>query len=202
MILKQLTNKKMFYDKFAKGYDKALAPFEKYFLNKWRAETLSYLPKNARILEIGAGTGLNFKHYPNCTHAVASEISIKMLEVAKTKTSTIELIQTNAENLPFPDNSFDAAFATLVFCSIPDTQKAFAELQRVLKDKDKIILLEHVRPKGLLGYIFDVLNLFTVAWFEDYFNRKTAKLAEESGLKILDVKSKALGIVNLIICEV
>lgn len=192
----------MFYDKFAKGYDKALAPFEKSFLGRWRAEALSYLPDNARILEIGAGTGLNFKHYPNCKHAVASEISIKMLETAKLKTSKIELIQTDAEILPFPDDSFDAAFATLVFCSIQNPQKAFAELQRILKAKDKIILLEHVRPNGLLGYVFDVLNVLTVAFFEDHFNRQTAKLAEESGLKIVDVKSKAFGIVNLIICEV
>ncbi len=192
----------MLYDKFAKGYDKALAPFENWFLNKWRAETLSYLPENARILEIGAGTGLNFKHYPNCQHAVVSEISIKMLEVAKTKTTSINLIQTDAENLPFPDNSFDAAFATLVFCSIPNPKKAFAELQRVLKAKDKIILLEHVRPNGLFGYFFDVLNVLTVALFEDHFNRQTAKIAEESGLKIIEIKKKSFGIINLIICEV
>ena len=192
----------MIYDKFAKGYDKAFAPFEKQFLDKWRAETLSYLPENARILEIGAGTGLNFKHYPKCRHAIAGEISIKMLEFANTKTSAIDLVQTDAENLPFPDNYFDAAFATLVFCSIPNPKKAFAELRRVLKAKGKIILLEHIRPNGLFGYFFDVLNVFTVALFEDHFNRQTAKIAEDSGLKILDVKQKAVGTVNLIICEI
>lgn len=192
----------MTYDKFAKNYDKAFAPFEKRFLEKWRAETLSYLPENAKILEIGAGTGLNFKHYPKCRHAVASEISIKMLEVAKTKTTTIDLLQTDAEQLPFPDNYFDAAFATLVFCAIPNPKKAFAELRRVLKAKDKIILLEHVRPNGLFGYFFDVLNVFTVTLFEDHFNRQTAKIAENSGLKIIEIKKKAFGVVNLIICEV
>jgi ubiquinone/menaquinone biosynthesis C-methylase UbiE len=192
----------MLYDKFAQYYDKVLAPFEKLFLDKWRQETLSYLPENAKILEIGAGTGLNFKHYPSCQRFIASEISIKMLEVAKTKKNSIELIQTNAEKLPFPDNSFDVAFATLVFCSIPNPQKAFAELQRVLKVNGKIILLEHIRPNGLLGYFFDVLNVFTVALLDDHFNRQTAELARESGLKILELKQKAFGIVNLIICEV
>ncbi|MDQ3633517.1 MAG: methyltransferase domain-containing protein [Acidobacteriota bacterium] len=192
----------MIYDKFARGYDKALAPFENWFLDKWRVETLSYLPENSKILEIGAGTGSNFKHYPNCRHAVASEISIKMLKVAQLKTTTIDLLQTDAENLPFPDNSFDAAFATLVFCAIPNPKKAFAELQRVLTAKDKIILLEHVRPNGLAGYFFDVLNIFTVALFEDHFNRNTARIAEDSGLKIVELKQKAFGIVNLIICEV
>ena len=106
----------MIYDKFAKGYDKAFAPFEQRFLANWRKETISYLPENSRILEIGAGTGANFRFYPNCRHAVASEISFKMLEFAKEKTDFIELVQTTAETLPFAENTFDAAFATLVFC--------------------------------------------------------------------------------------
>ena len=191
----------MIYDKFAKGYDKALAPFEKRFLSRWRKETLSFLPENARLLEIGAGTGANFEFYPRSKHAVASEISVKMIELAAQKTNEIRLVQANAETLPFAANSFDAAFATLVFCSIPSPEKAFAELKRVVKPDGKIILLEHVRPKGFPGYAFDFLNIFTVALVEDHFNRQTAKLAANAGLKILEVKQKALGIVNLIICE-
>ena len=184
----------MHYDKFAKDYDKAFVPFEKRFLSKWREETLSYLPENSKILEIGAGTGANFQFYPTCQHAVASEISLKMLEFARRKTNSIELIQTNAETLPFAENTFDAAFATLVFCSITKPENAFAELQRIIKPKGKIVLLEHVRPNGLLGFAFDFLNILTVAMIEDHFNRQTAKLAEQSGLKVLEVKRKAFGI--------
>ena len=191
----------MMYDKFAKSYDKAFAPFERRFLFNWRKETLSYLPENSRILEVGAGTGANFRFYPQCKKAVAGEISYKMLEIAKEKTDFIELVQTDAETLPFAANSFDAAFATLVFCSIPNPENAFRELRRIVKPNGKIILLEHVRPKGFSGYFFDFLNIFTVALIEDYFNRDTAKLAENSGLKVLEVKEKAFGVVNLIICE-
>ena len=150
----------MIYDKLAKGYDKALAPFEKRFLSRWRSETLSFLPENARLLEIGAGTGANFEFYPKTKHAVASEISVKMLELAARKSNEIRLVQTDAQNLPFAANSFDAAFATLVFCSIPAPEKAFAELKRVVKPNGRIVLLEHVRPKGFLGYAFDFLNIF------------------------------------------
>lgn len=192
----------MIYDRFAKLYDKMLDPFEKLFLDKWRSETLSKLPKNAKILELGAGTGLNFKHYPNCKHAVASELSAKMLEIAKGRNTQISLAQADAEDLPFPDNYFDAAFATLVYCSIPSPEKAFAELQRILKPTDKIILLEHVRPTGLLGYFFDVLNLFTVALIDDHFNRETAKLAKDAGLNVVSVEKKVFGVVNLITLEV
>ena len=192
----------MIYDKLAKGYDRAFAPFERRFLAGWRKETLSRLPENACILEIGAGTGANFQFYPKCEHAVASEISSKMLELAREKTNSIILVNADAETLPFAANSFDAAFATLVFCSIPNPENAFAELKRVVKTGGSIILLEHVRPKGLLGYAFDFLNIFTIRLIEDHFNRQTTTLAEKSGLKIIEVKEKAFGIVNLIVCEV
>lgn len=192
----------MIYDKFASRYDKALAPFEKRFLSKWREETLSYLPENSKILEIGAGTGANFPFYPPCRQAVAGEISLKMLERAKAKTDFIELVQADAETLPFAANSFDAAFATLVFCSIPDPEKAFRELNRVVKPGGRVILLEHVRPKSMTGYLFDLLNVFTVALIEDHFNRQTAEIAAKSGLKIVEIKEKAFGIVNLIVCRV
>lgn len=192
----------MIYDKFAKKYDNFFAPFESRFLSNWRRETLAYLPVNSRILEIGAGTGANFRFYPPCEKAVAGEISYKMLEIAKQKNDFIRLVQTDAETLPFNTNSFDAAFAALVFCSIGKPENAFRELMRVVKPNGKIILLEHVRPKGLLGYLFDVLNVFTVKLIDDHFNRQTAKIAKQSGLKIREVKEKAFGIVNLIVCEV
>ncbi|HEY8562219.1 MAG TPA: methyltransferase domain-containing protein [Pyrinomonadaceae bacterium] len=191
----------MLYDKLAKGYDRALAPFEKRFLSAWREETLSFLPENSKILEIGAGTGANFEFYPPAKRAVASEISLKMLAFARRKTVEIDLVQASAETLPFAANSFDAAFATLVFCSIPNPEKAFAELRRVVKKGGAVVLLEHVRPPGALGPVFDLLNFLTVALIEDHFNRRTAKIAENSGLKIVEVRRKAIGIVNLIVCE-
>ncbi len=193
----------MCYDKFATNYDNAIAPFEKRFLSNWRKETLSHLPESENLLEIGAGTGLNFQFYPNCKNAVAAELSCEMLKFAKQKVENeyLSLIQIDAQTLPFADNSFDAAFATLVFCSIPNPEFAFFELRRVVKDGGKIVLLEHVRPGGLLGYVFDVISVFAVWLIEDHFNRDTAQSAANSGLEILEVRKKFLGIVNLIVCE-
>ena len=89
----------------------------------------------------------------------------------------------------------------MVFCSIPNPENAFAELKRVIKPNGKIVLLEHVRPTGILGYGFDFLNVLTTALIEDCFNRATSKIAESSGLKILKLEEKAFGIINLIVCE-
>jgi ubiquinone/menaquinone biosynthesis C-methylase UbiE len=114
----------------------------------------------------------------------------------------VHLVQTSAEQLPFPDASFDAAFATLVFCSVASPQKAFAELRRVVRPNGTIALLEHVRPTGLLGFFFDALSLLTVPLFDDHFNRRTADEARRAGLQLVRVEQRVLGIINLIVCRV
>ena len=190
------------YDKLAAGYDRAFKPLDAIGLTRLRRETLALLPVDGTILEVGAGTGANFEYYPHCQLAIASEFSIKMIEIAAGKTSSICLVQANAEVLPFPANHFDAAFATLVFCSIPDPALAFAELRRVVKPGGRVVILEHVRPDGILGPVFDLINVATVAIAEDHFNRRTARIAADAGLRIVEVRKKLLGIVNLIICEV
>lgn len=189
------------YDKLARFYDAAFSPFEKRFLRRWRAETLALLPTEGKVLEIGCGTGTNFELYPPKCDAISSELSIKMLEFASAKLVGNKLVQANAESLPFAANSFDAAFATLVFCSVPEPTKAFIELRRVLKPNARLILLEHVRPPGGLGYAFDALNVLTVALIDDHFNRNTAEIAEQAGFEIVEIRTKAAGAVNLIICK-
>lgn len=192
----------MIYDRIANRYDRCIEPLEKLGLACWRAEALSLLPADAAVLELGAGTGRNFSLYPGSRLAVASEISIEMLRIAKGRAKAIELVQADAQWLPFADNCFDAAFATLVFCSIPDPTAAFVEIKRVLRPGGRILLLEHVRPSGSLGYLFDALNLITVKAIEDHFNRRTADIAADSGLKVVEVRRKLGGVINLIICEV
>lgn len=160
---------------------------------------------NGRLLEIGAGTGLNFQHYPPGAHGAATEPSREMLRLARTKPppAGVRLVQNRAEALPFADDTFDAAFATLVFCSVASPTRAFAELRRVVRAGGRVVLLEHVRPPGLLlGHAFDALSFFTVRLFDDHFNRRTAADAERAGLRLLRVEPHALGIVQLIVCEV
>jgi phosphatidylethanolamine/phosphatidyl-N-methylethanolamine N-methyltransferase len=192
------------YDRLAGFYDQALAPLERRFLARWRAKALAALPENSRILEIGAGTGLNFPFYPRGASGAASELSGEMLKIARSKSrpAGVHLLQSCAEQLPFAARSFDAAFATLVFCSVASPPDAFQELRRVVRPGGLVILLEHVRPNGLLGYFFDALSLLTVAILDDHFNRQTAREAERAGLKLLSVERRVLGIVNIITCRV
>jgi ubiquinone/menaquinone biosynthesis C-methylase UbiE len=191
------------YDRFAANYDRAIGPLERRFLSRLRAETFKMLPDGGRLLEVGAGTGLNFPHYPHHACGVATELSREMIlrARAKSRPGRVHLVQNCAERLPFPDASFDAACATLVFCSVASPAAAFAELRRVVRPGGTIALLEHVRPKGLLGYVFDLINVFTVALFEDHFNRRTSEAARRAGLRTLRLERRALGIINIIVCE-
>jgi len=127
-----------------------------------------------------------------------------MLKIAagKGRPKAVRLVQTWAEALPFKNASFDAAFATLVFCSVVSPRRAFNELRRVVKPAGTILLLEHVRPQGFLGPAFDLLNLVTVPLCDDHFNRRTAEQAQAAGLQIVAVKKRLLGIINLIACQV
>jgi len=189
------------YDRLARFYDTCFSPMERGFLGRWRAEALGELPEGADILELGSGTGANFKYYPPSHLAVSSELSGEMLSIARTKTRGNLLVQADAQQLPFPANSFDAVFATLVFCSIPDPMMAFAEVRRVLRPDGRVVLLEHVRPPGWLGRVFDAASKATVALIDDHFDRRTAEIAATSGLRVVEVRTRLRGVVNLIVCR-
>ena len=190
------------YDRLAPHYDSRIAPLERKFLERLRREAIDALPAGDRILELGAGTGLNFQFYRPHTHGVATEPSTQMLRIAalKAKPQALCLVQSCGEQLPFADGSFDSALATLVMCSVKSPELVFGELRRVVKTGGHISLLEHVRPDGILGLAFDLGNLITVPLFGDHLNRRTVEYAGNAGLKVTSVKRVRWGIINLITC--
>lgn len=192
------------YDRIAPHYDSRIAPLERKFLERLRREAIEALPAGGRILELGAGTGLNFQFYHPQTHGVAIEPSTQMLRIAvqKEKPHRLCLVQSCGEQLPFADASFDSALATLVMCSVKSPESVFGELRRVVKLGGHISLLEHVRPEGILGLAFDLGNLMTVPLFGDHLNRRTVELARGAGLKVTSVNKTGWGIINLITCVV
>jgi ubiquinone/menaquinone biosynthesis C-methylase UbiE len=191
------------YDTVAPHYDRAMRPLERWLLARLRVRVFASLPVDARLLEVGAGTGANVGFYPSGTRGAASEPSSEMIKLARRKESSacVQFVQSCAEKLPFADASFDAAVATLVLCSVSSPPEAFGELRRVVRAGGTITLLEHVRPNGLLGFLFDALNVLTVPLFDDHFNRRTADEARRAGLSVLRVERHALGIINIIVLK-
>ncbi len=199
-----MSHKPPAYDRVASYYDHWMRPLERAGLGRLRASALAELPETGRLLEVGAGTGANFPFYPRGARAACAEPSREMLLRARGKPERpagASLVQAFAERLPFADGAFDAAFATLVFCSVRAPAEGLAELRRVVRAGGRVVLLEHVRPAGALGYAFDALSLLTVPLFEDHFNRRTAEEARRAGLTVERVDKHLLGAVQLIVCR-
>lgn len=89
----------------------------------------------------------------------------------------LTIVDANAESLPFDDDSLDAAVASLVFCTIEQPESALAELARVLKPGGEVRFLEHVRARGKIGRVHDLL---TPGWYHVaggcHLNRTTGDL--------------------------
>lgn len=113
-----------------------------------RREALAGL--HGRVLEIGAGSGTNFRHYPaGVTEVVALEPEPYLrglaTSAARDAPVTVTVVDGVAEHVPLPDASVDAAVAALVLCSVTDQATALAELHRVLRPGGELRFYEHVR---------------------------------------------------------
>ena len=135
---------------FADWYDFFMSPLEKSKFKGIRTKLVSKAIGN--VLEIGAGTGVNFPLYNKADKVTAIEPSKYMIEESKAKLQKanvpIKIIQAGAEKLPFEKDSFDTIVATLVFCTIPDVNAAIKEIKRVCKPDGKILLFEHVKMEN------------------------------------------------------
>ena len=110
---------------------------------------------HGRVLELGAGTGLNRRHYrADLDELVLTEPEpgmAKRLERRAARTAPVHtrVLRVPAEHLPFADGSFDAVVATLVFCTVADPPAALREARRVVRDGGQLLFIEHVRaPAG------------------------------------------------------
>lgn len=146
---------------FAILYDAVMRTVERGRLAEWRRELVR--PAQGDVLEIAAGTGLNFVHYRSGTTVVATEPDWHMLERARDRArqagATISLVAADALALPFRDQSFDTVVVGLGLCTIASPPRALAELRRVLRRGGVARLLEHVRVEGaVIGRLQDVLT--------------------------------------------
>jgi SAM-dependent methyltransferase len=106
-----------------------------------------------RVLEIGAGNGLNFAHYPpEVVEVVAVEpeptLRAAASQAAESAPVPVRVEPGVADELPYEDAVFDAAVASLVLCSVPDQDRALAELRRVVRPGGELRFYEHVIPRG------------------------------------------------------
>jgi ubiquinone/menaquinone biosynthesis C-methylase UbiE len=104
------------------------------------------------VIEIGSGTGASLPYYERARRVVAVEPDAGMAKRLPTKIEEakvpVEVVSTRAQALPFPDESFDAAVAAFVLCSVEDQDDVLAEARRVLRPGGQLVVLEHVLGEG------------------------------------------------------
>lgn len=132
---------------FARIYARLADKFEERGAGELRDEALAGLA--GRVVEVGAGTGINFGHYPSTvTEVVAVEpepylraIAARAGEAAPLSVTVVDGV---ADALPLDDGSCDAGVASLVLCSVPDQAAALGELRRVIRPGGELRFFEHV----------------------------------------------------------
>jgi len=135
---------------FARLYTRLSGGAEKKGAAAHRDENLAGL--RGRVIEIGAGNGLNFRHYPaEVQEVVAVEpepyLRARAREAAATASVPVTVVDGTADRLPGQEGEFDAAIASLVLCTVPDPPAALAEARRVLRPGGELRFYEHVRAR-------------------------------------------------------
>jgi ubiquinone/menaquinone biosynthesis C-methylase UbiE len=150
VIMREVSAPSVHHPLFARFYTHVLARNEPGEIRALRDELLAGL--SGRVVELGAGSGANFPHYPSSvTEVVAVEPEAYLREQARAAAAQagapVTLLDGVADALPLEDASCDAAIACLVLCSVPDQARALAELRRVLRPGGELRYYEHVRAK-------------------------------------------------------
>jgi len=134
---------------FARLFDRLSRLMER-AMGKHRTELLAGL--SGRVVEIGAGNGINFGRYPETVREVLAlepepYLRERALRAARKVPVRVSVCDSVAVPLPLEDATFDAAVVSLVLCTVPDPDAALGELRRVLKPGGELRFLEHVRSE-------------------------------------------------------
>jgi phosphatidylethanolamine/phosphatidyl-N-methylethanolamine N-methyltransferase len=154
------------YEKIASVYDYTFGPT----LHPGRVEAIQKLGirTGERVLEVGVGTGINAALYPRDCTVTGIDFSAKMLKKASKRIahkgiSNVRLIEMDAADLKFADDTFDIVYAPYVISVVPDPVAVAREMHRVCRPGGRIVFLNHFRsPNPILAAIERAISPFTV----------------------------------------
>lgn len=174
------------YNRIAGLYDILEAPMEHMF-SKWRKQLLS--EASGKTLEVGIGTGKNIPFYPEDIELTGIDFSQKMVEITSNKLKKhprpkTRIIQMDAEEMKFDDNTFDTVVTSCVFCSVPHAVEGLKEIKRVCRKGGKVLMLEHVRSENkTVGKFMDFINPIPLYIYGANINRRTYENLLKAGFE-------------------
>jgi phosphatidylethanolamine/phosphatidyl-N-methylethanolamine N-methyltransferase len=153
------------YDKLAKVYDLIFGPT----LHPGRLQAIQRMAiqPGERVLEVGVGTGINLNLYPRECAVTGIDFSSSMLEKARERVAkglpNVRLLQMDAADLKFADNSFDIVYAPYLISVVPDPITVAREMRRVCRPGGRIVFLNHfLSPNPVLSRIERLISPFTI----------------------------------------
>lgn len=181
---------------FPLTYDPLLWWGERSCMRALRAEAVGQA--RGRVLEIGAGTGLNVRHYPSGVDELVlsepDEAMARRLENRLAHSGTqARVVRAATEELPFADESFDSVVGTLVLCTVRDLERSLAEIRRTLAPGGQLLFVEHVcaqagtRLKGWQDRLHDPWWRFAAGC---HCNRQTLPAIQRAGFAVQSVRDE------------
>jgi len=154
------------YDKVSIVYDLTYGPT----LHPGRLQAIERMGIKAgdRVLEVGVGTGINLSLYPREATVTGIDFTASMLEKARERAARknaapVRLLQMDAADLKFADNSFDIVYAPYLISVVPDPVKVAQEMYRVCRPGGRIIILNHfLSPNRFLSRIERLISPATI----------------------------------------
>ena len=169
-------------------------------VGRFRAELLSGL--SGRVVEVGAGNGINFAHYPDTVEEVIAVepepyLRRKAEVAANAARVAVDVRPGVADALELADESVDAAVASLVLCSVPDQDLALAELRRVIRSGGELRFLEHVRSdharKARVQATADRSGIWPLIGGGCHSARNTLRAIERAGFELVQTRDLDVG---------
>jgi len=176
----------------SRGPEKRWGPLKREFFS----------PMQGKVFFLAVGTGLDIQFFPAHQDVVGIDFSPRMLEKAKPRAASydgqIELCEMDAQHLDFADDTFDQAYTSCTFCSVPDPVQGLRELRRVLKPGGTLRMFEHTGSRWFpFNVMLQMMNPIARKFGPD-ITRDTPANVREAGFQDLRVRNVYLDIVRMI----